>query len=95
MKRFSLLGLMMMTAALGCGGCSHIPFIGKKKNPTEPKQSKYIATDVEKEFEARWTEKRSAELISQGQASDVAKTQAEKEFIQKFPATTLARTPNT
>jgi hypothetical protein len=95
MKRFSLLGLVMMTAALGCGGCSHIPFLGKKKTPGEPKQSKYIATDTERDFEARWTEKRSAELISQGQASDAAKSQAEREFLVKFPATTLARTPNT
>jgi len=95
MKRFSLLGLLVMTAAMGCGGCSHIPFIGSKKTPGEQKQSKFIATDTEQEFEARWIEKRSAELISQGQASDTAKSQAEREFLAKFPATTLARTPNT
>ena len=84
-----------MSAAICCGGCSHIPFIGKKKNPgnVEPKQSKLIATASEKEFEARWTEKRSAELISQGQAADTAQTQAVHEFMLKFPATTIARQP--
>jgi hypothetical protein len=93
MKRHSSVRLVVLAAALGCGGCSHIPFIGKKKNPTEPKQTKYIATEAEKEFEGRWVDKRSAELIAQGQAADTARSQSEAEFMKKFPATTIARQP--
>lgn len=87
MKRSSLGLLCLLAAALGCGGCSHLPFIGKKK---AEKQSRYVATATEKEFEDRWVDKRAAELVSQGQAPDQARDQATQEFFKTFSATTIA-----
>jgi hypothetical protein len=85
-----------------CGGCSllpsHIPFIGRKKpspqsqNPNHPpKPPKDIANSVEREFMARWIDKRVGELVSQGQPADAAREQATTEFKQKFAATTVAQ----
>lgn len=91
MKRIPLVVAFGLAALCG-GGCSHIPFIGKKKAaPGEPKQDKHIALSVEKEFFARWVDQRMATLVSQGEAEDQARAQAEQEFKQKFPATTIAQ----
>jgi hypothetical protein len=92
MKRSSLV-ITVLLAALPCAGCSHIPFIGKKKQTTtKQKLNPRVATEVEKDFESRWVEKRSAELVSQGQPEDAARTQAVGEFKQKFAATSIAQT---
>jgi hypothetical protein len=93
MKRTSLV-LALTLAALASGGCSHIPFIGKRKAHAagEEKHSKHLATEVEKEFFDRWVEQRSAQLVSQGQPQDAARAQAVQEFKQKYPATELAAT---
>ncbi len=88
MNRSSVLALAALAAVLGCAGCSHIPFIGKKK---PEKQSRHIATDTEKEFEDRWMDKRASELVAQGQSPESARDQAQKEFYQKFPATFVAQ----
>jgi hypothetical protein len=89
MKRRSSLVLLLLTASL-CGCASfHIPFIGKKgtKPPVQlgPKDSSQVATDTERDFMHRWVDKRAAELVAQGQASDAAHAQAQSEFAQRFP----------
>ena len=90
MKRRSSL-LLLLLAALFSGGCAsfHIPFIGKKgtKPPVQlgPRDSDQVATDTERDFMHRWVEKRAAELVAQGQASDAAHAQAQSEFAQRFP----------
>jgi hypothetical protein len=71
-------------------GCSHLLF-WKKPNTSEvkkkEKQDPHVATVTELEFKARWVDKRSAELISQGVSPADAKTQASSEFSAKFSAT--------
>ena len=96
MKRPTLIASLLL-AALCCGGCSHIPFFGKKRPnqaiPRKPKQSKYISTSVEREFQDRWVDKRTGELVSQGQTASAARDQALREFQQKFSATTIVQHP--
>lgn len=90
MKRFPLIGLGLMAAALAGGGCTHIPFFSKRKSYNNPdKVSSHVATQVETDFMARWVAKRSGELVSQGVAPDAATAQAESEFRQKFASTTI------
>lgn len=92
MKRIALVCTVMAGIAAGTAGCSHIPFFGtRNKSPKGDKTSKYVATDTEKEFMARWVDRRSAELISQGQSAESAQAQAQKEFYDKFPSTVLAQ----
>jgi hypothetical protein len=90
MKRPSLF-VAAAFAVLLSAGCSHIPFIGKKKAPDPNKIGSHVGTDTEKEYKQRWVERRSSELVSQGLAPDGARTQATVEFNQKFSATHVAQ----
>ncbi|MGH7996815.1 MAG: hypothetical protein ACREFX_10725 [Opitutaceae bacterium] len=94
MKRIPLVLALGLLAA-GTGGCSHIPFFGRKKavylQPGKLKPSKHIATDVEKEFESRWVDQRTSDLINQGLTPEAARAQAVNEFKLKFPATGIAK----
>jgi hypothetical protein len=92
MKRISLIGLGMLAVALGTAGCSSIPFIGKRKHPSNSgpdRVSSHVATDTERDFMDRWIAKRSGELVAQGQSPDAANEQAMAEFRQTFAATTI------
>lgn len=91
MKRLPLIRLGVVAAVLAAGGCAHISLFGKRKphgkNPD--KVGSHIATQVEKDFMARWVAKRSAELIAQGQSPEAANNQAAEEFREKYKYTTL------
>jgi hypothetical protein len=51
-----------------------------KKNPAAPKESKTVATDVEKDFMRRWVDKRTSDLVAQGTPAAAAHDQAVAEF---------------
>jgi hypothetical protein len=86
MKRLVPVALAcVLFANVGC----HM--FSKSKNPTAPKESGTAAADVEKDFMRRWTDKRTAELVTQGQAPDTARAQAVAEFKAKFDYTDAAR----
>ncbi|KAB2649043.1 MAG: hypothetical protein DVB35_02615 [Verrucomicrobia bacterium] len=93
MKR-SIIILSLLASLSLSSGCSHLLF-WKKPNPAEVKekvkQDPHVATATELEFKARWVEKRSAELISQGVSPVDAKSQASTEFAVKFSATHSAQ----
>lgn len=86
MKR--LVPLMLAAAIFASCGC-HL--FSKKRNPTAPKESKTVATDVEKDFMKRWIDKRVAELVAKAVAPDVARDQAVAEFKVKFSYTEAAQ----
>lgn len=91
MKRFSLVGLAALAVVLGEGGCSHLPFLGQRhQNKKVETQSRHVAAATETEFKGRWVDKRTGELVAQGESQDGARSQAEREFFQKFPAVTIA-----
>jgi hypothetical protein len=84
----------IVPAALACVlfanvGCHY--FFARSKNPTAPKESSTAAADVEKDFMRRWTEKRTADLVTQGVAPETARAQAIAEFKAKFDYTDAAR----
>jgi hypothetical protein len=87
MKRLVTLGLAALL--LGSAGC-HL-FSKKKKAPTPPPDSPYVAKDVEKDFMRRWIDKRTADLVAQGSPAAAARTKAEAEFKSKFSYTDAAR----
>ena len=97
MKRPSFLAVLLL-AALFSGGCAHfhVPFFGKKTTPPGPmgpKDTGQVATETEKDFRTRWVDKRSAELISQGQSPDAANAQALAEFKQKYASLKVSQLP--
>ena len=55
-----------------------------KKKPAAPKESKYVATEVERDFMRRWVDKRAAELVAQGSPPAAAHDQAVAEFKSTF-----------
>jgi hypothetical protein len=85
MKRLSPLALTL-AAALCAGGCSHVPFFGKKKPdaPLKEKADPRVATQMELQFQQRWVDKRAADLVATGLSPDVARAQANQEYQQKF-----------
>jgi hypothetical protein len=86
MKRLVPVALAcVLFANVGC----HM--FSKNKNPAAPKESGTAAADVEKDFMRRWTDKRTAELVTQGLAPDAARAQAVAEFKAKFDYTDAAR----
>lgn len=91
MRRFFLISLAISAAALCGGGCSHIPFIGKKhpKVDNPDKVNSRVASQTEQEFLTRWVAKRSSELVAQGLSPEAANAQATQEFREKFAATTV------
>ena len=48
------------------------------------KESSAIAADVEESFRRRWVDKRVGELTARGTAAEVARTQAETEFRERY-----------
>lgn len=81
MKRLLLLCLAL-PLLLTCG-CWH------RKN--KPKEVTAVASDVEEAFQQRWLERRTGELVAQGQRVDVARQQAIDEFRARY---TYFRTVN-
>jgi hypothetical protein len=75
MKR--LLPLCLLLPILLLPGCWH------RKN--KPKVITAVATDVEEGFKQRWMERRTAELVAQGQRVDIARQQALDEFRARYP----------
>jgi hypothetical protein len=75
-QRLSLLCLAL--TALFTTGCLF------SKKSSAPKENPAIAGSVEETFKVRWLEKRTAELVAQGKAADVARTQATDEFRERF-----------
>jgi hypothetical protein len=58
----------------GCGMFSH----------KRPKESSAIAADTEESLHKRYVEKRVAELTAQGKTPDVARSDAEAEFRERY-----------
>ena len=78
--------LSLSAAALCCSsGC----LFSKKAN--RAKESSAISADVEESFRKRWVDKRSAELAASGTAAEVARTQAEAEFRERYGFTRAAQ----
>jgi hypothetical protein len=68
---------LLLLATSGC-------LFHRKQAVKEPKPSPYISTEVETQFEQRWEEKRTGDLVAAGMSPDAAKAQAEAEFKQKY-----------
>jgi hypothetical protein len=82
MKRLFPAALAAMVLLAG-SGCHYFPHF--KKKPKVPKQDRAISASLEKEFEQRWVDKRTAEIIAAGGTTpDAAKARALAEFRQKF-----------
>jgi ribosomal protein S11 len=86
MKR--LVPLTLAAAMLASSGC-HL--FSKKRNPSAPRESPTVATDVEKDFMKRWIDKRTAEIVAKGTAPDAARDQAVAEFKVKYSYTEAAQ----
>jgi hypothetical protein len=80
-----------MTKAFLCSLCIATLFASTgclfSKKSRRPKESSAIAADVEENFRRRWVEKRATELAAQGTAADIARTQAEAEFRERYDFT--------
>ncbi len=61
------------------------------KKTAEPKENPSIPGAVEESLRQRWIEKRAAELVAQGKAADVARTQADAEFRERYGFTGAAQ----
>jgi hypothetical protein len=81
MKRPLLAALAVSVLALG-SGCHFFPHF--KRKPKLPKEDQAIAAPIEKEFEKRWIDKRTADLEVAGQSADSAHAQAVAEFLKRF-----------
>jgi hypothetical protein len=86
MKR--LVPFALAAALFASSGC-HL--FSKKKASTTPKESKTVAADVEKDFMARWIEKRTNDLESQGRSPQMAHDQAVAEFRAEFTYTEASK----
>jgi len=62
-----------------------------KKTVSPPKEGPDISNQVEKDFEQRWLEHRTAELVAQGATPAAARQQAINEFRDKFSYTKAAQ----
>jgi len=87
MKRFVPIGLAAILAA--SSGCHMF----SKKKPVTPKEGPDISTQVEKDFEQRWLEHRTAELVAQGAPQAAARNQAINEFREKYSYTKASQLP--
>jgi hypothetical protein len=81
MKRFlpAVLAALVLSAASGCHYWPHF-----KRKPKIPKEDQAIAAPVEREFQKRWIDKRTSDLVATGKTLDDAHTQAVAEFQQQF-----------
>lgn len=84
MKSLLLTGLALIAVNL-FSGC-----IFSKKS-AKPKENPAMAAELEESFKVRWVEKRSAELVAQGQTPEAARTAATEEFRVKYGYTHAAQ----
>lgn len=75
----------LVLAALLGSGCSVL-----KKSST-PRESSALAAETDQILMQRWLDKRSAELVAQGQSAEAAKTQAMTEFRERYGYTSAAK----
>jgi hypothetical protein len=75
-----LVALPCVLLLLTCSGC----LFHRKSAAKQPKPTPYISNEVETQFEQRWEEKRTGDLVAAGMSPDAAKAQAEAEFRQKY-----------
>ncbi len=54
------------------------------KKPKAPKENPSISREVEESFKRRWLEKRSAEIVAQGETAEHARGQAAREFAARY-----------
>ena len=73
----SLFTCLVLLAALSAGCLS-------AKKSAAPKDNKSPAAETEQLLQQRWIDKRSAELVAQGQTADAARTQALAEFRERY-----------
>jgi hypothetical protein len=86
MKRLVPVALVcVLFANLGC----HM--FSRSKKPAPPTETSAAAADVEKDFMVRWTDKRTADLVTQGVPIETARAQAVAEFKAKYGYTDAAR----
>jgi len=85
MKRLLTVCLIASSLLLSTG-CWHF---WTRKNP-KPVETSAVAADVENEFKQRFIEKRTAELVAQGQRVDIARQQALDEFRARYSYTRAA-----
>jgi hypothetical protein len=64
-----------------CGGCLF------PKNFSKQKKDTHVSADMEKEFQARWMEKRVGDLTAQGMSPAAAQAQAQAEYDAKYSYT--------
>jgi hypothetical protein len=74
---------LLATLAAFTSGCSHF----KKSAPVDTS----IAGQTDADFKTRWIEKRTGELIAQGQAATAARAQAAAEFTERYAFTNPAK----
>jgi hypothetical protein len=72
-------------AALLASGCVF------SKKTAGPKENPSIPGSVEENLRVRWIEKRAAELVAQGKTAEVARTQADTEFRERYGYTGAAQ----
>lgn len=73
----SIFACFALMAALSAGCLT-------SKKSASPKDTKAPAAETEQLLQQRWVEKRSAELVAQGQTADAARTQALAEFRERY-----------
>jgi hypothetical protein len=86
---FNMIKAFSLTLCIAALCCSSGCLFSKKSR--QPKESPFIAADVEEGFRVRWIGKRSSELAAQGTAPEAALTQAESEFRERFGFTRGAK----
>jgi len=55
------------------------------RKSNKPKENPAIASEVETDFRNRWIDRRIAEITAGGTDAVTARTQAEREFQQRYP----------
>ena len=86
MKR--LVPFLLAAAVLANSSCH---MFSSKKNPAAPKESKTVATDVEKDFMRRWIDKRTSDLVAAGSSASAARAQAVAEFKATYTYVAVAK----
>lgn len=80
--------IVPVAALFAAAGCSHIPFLHKKRTTPEGEVlSPHVAAQVESDFEERWMAKRVSDLEGQGMTPEAAQAKAQAEFDQQYSFT--------
>lgn len=74
--------ILLCTAALVVTAASGCNLFRKSK---KPKENPAIASQLEADFQQRWVEHRTSELVAGGTDAAAARPQAEREFAERFP----------